>query len=444
MARTRYIISDLHLGAGDYADDFDQDAAFQDFLETISAQRSSELIINGDFIDFVAVTLERSSVKPFSRLGCTEQESLLKLERVLEAHGESLQALRRFMERGHRLVLVPGNHDVDLFWPRVRDRLLEIWGNPDSDHFHFESTGVYREGGLYVEHGNQYYADSAFEDFTHPFLRDPKTGELRLERSWSNCFLEYFANGMMSERNPFINNVRPIPNMVFLGIQDESWWFKVAYGYKLLRFMTKVGFPPFKESRELQRRKREGLLDVWGYSRKRVVDFISGRARVELQGVEDAEALSEEFPPEEEEAQAREGLLLDSLSTREDALSVAARDHLLSDQGIDVVVFGHDHRYYSNELQPSLGGKKGKYYINTGTWIPMLFLTRTRRQLRWRDLADESLYQLLLTYAVVKRGLHGYHATLRRLPPRREGAEAAVRHPGRGIRIFRPGNREAL
>ena len=416
MAKTRYIVSDLHLGAGDYLDDFNQDESFITFMDMVAKRRGTELIINGDFIDFVAVTLDKDSSRPFSRLGSTESESLGKLERVLEAHVDLFISLRAFMEKGHRVVLVPGNHDVDLFWPRVRDRLLEELGGPDSNHFHFESSGIYRTGSLYVEHGNQYYADSVFENFTHPFLRDPKTGELRLERSWGSCFMEYFSNGMMSERNPFINNVRPIPNMVFIGLQDESWWFKAAYGYKLLHFMSRVGFPPFKESRELLRRKREGRLDSWGYSRKRFMDLVSGRGRVEVQGVEDAESLLSDFPEEDEvERVGQQDLLLDSLATREDALSVAARDILLSDDGIDAVAFGHDHRYYSNELQPVLGGRKGKHYVNTGTWIPMLFLTRTKRQLRWRDLEDESLYQQLLTYAVVRKGLSGTTSSLRRI-----------------------------
>lgn len=416
MAKTRYIVSDLHLGAGDYLDDFNQDGNFVAFLDTVGGRRGAELVLNGDFIDFVAVKLDKTSARPFSRLGSTEDESLSKLERVLEAHADLFTAIRVFMEKGHRVVLVPGNHDVDLFWPRVRDRLVDVLGGPDGDHFHFEASGVYRAGPLHVEHGNQYYADSVFENFTHPFLRDPKSGELRLERSWGNCFLEYFSNGMMSERNPFINNVRPIPNMVFLGIQDESWWFKVAYGFKLIRFMSRVGFPPFKESRELLRRKREGRLDTWGYTRKRFAGIFSGRSRVEIQGVEDVEGLPLRFPEEEEvEEAATEGLLLDSLATREDALSVAAREILLCGEDIDVVVFGHDHRYYSNELQPVLGGNKGKYYVNTGTWIPMLFLTRTKRKLRWRDLEDESLYQQLLTYAVVRKGLGGISASLRRI-----------------------------
>ena len=124
-ARLRYIVSDLHLGAGDYLDDFDQDESFRLFLENIGGRRGSELILNGDFIDFVAVTLEKPTGRAFSRLGSTEAESLAKLERVMEAHAALIASLREFIERGHRVVLVPGNHDIDLFWPRVRDRLLE-------------------------------------------------------------------------------------------------------------------------------------------------------------------------------------------------------------------------------------------------------------------------------------------------------------------------------
>lgn len=417
MAKTRYLVSDLHLGAGDHLDDFNQDESFAAFLESIAKRRGSELVINGDFIDFAAVILDKESSKAFSRFGSKEGESERKLERVLEAHESLFGALRRFMARGNRVVLVPGNHDVDLFWPKVRDRLLDVLDSPDSEHFHFESSGIYKEGALYVEHGNQYYADSAFEDFTHPFLRDPKTGELRLERSWATCFLEYFSNGMMSRRNPFINNVRPIPTMVFMGIQEESWWFKTLYAIKLIHFMARVGFPPFKQSDELSRRKSEGRLDTWGYSKKRFMGLMSGRGEVEVQGVEETELLKTDMPHEDEaEASDQAGLQLDSLATREDALSIRARELLLGDEGINVVVFGHDHRYYSNELQPVLRGHKGKYYINTGTWIPMLFLTRTKRKLRWRDLEDQGLYQQLLTYAVVRKGISGTVASLRRIP----------------------------
>ncbi|MFW6113908.1 MAG: metallophosphoesterase, partial [Actinomycetota bacterium] len=323
MARTRYIISDLHLGAGDYLDDFNQDASFEFFLESIARRRSSELIINGDFIDFVAVTLEEDTNRPFSRLGCTEDESLRKLERVLEAHPRVIASMREFIDRGHRVVLIPGNHDIDLFWPKVRDRLLEELGEPGSDNFHFESSGVYRKGGLHVEHGNQYFADSVFENFTNPFLRDPKTGELRLERCWGTAFMEYFANGHLAESNPFINNVRPIPNMVFMGVQDESWWFKLIYGYKIIRFLSRVGLPPFKQSRALLRKKREGRLDTEEYSRRKVVDLISGRARLNAPKVEEAERIEAGLPGEDDKMErGQDGLLLDSLATREDTLSV--------------------------------------------------------------------------------------------------------------------------
>jgi hypothetical protein len=144
------------------------------------------------------------------------------------------------------------------------------------------------------------------------------------------------------------------------------------------------------------------------------VGLLSGRAEVEVQGVEETERLRSDLPDEEEdEPPEQSGLQLDSLATREDPLSIRARELLLGDEGINVVVFGHDHRYYSNELQPVLSGHKGKYYINTGTWIPMLFLNRTKRKLQWKDLEDQSLYQELLTYAVAKKD----SASLRRVSP---------------------------
>lgn len=189
----------------------------------------------------------------------------------------------------------------------------------------------------------------------------------------------------------------------------------MIYGYKIIRFLSRVGLPPFKQSRDLLRKKREGRLDSEEYSRRNVMGLISGRARVNAPEVEEAERIEAGLPGEDDtEESGQEGLLLDSLATREDTLSVAARDLLLSDDDIDVVVFGHDHRYYSNELRPVVQGKRGKYYVNTGTWIPMLFLTRTRRKLRWKDLLDQSLYQQLLTYVVVKKGLSGTAASLKR------------------------------
>ncbi len=439
----RYIISDLHLGDGSNLDDFKQDLQFQRFVQEISKKRKTELIINGDFIDFLAISLPDESPRPFSRLGNTEEESLRKLELVLEAHPLVFNSLRDFIQEGNRLVIVPGNHDIDLFWPKLWERMAEAMGNPDGERLYFERSGIYRAEDLYVEHGNQYFNDSLFGNFTHPFIRDPKTGELRLERSWGSCFMSYFANSMRKSK-PFIDNVKPVSSLVFLGMQEETWWFRIKHAYKLSHFILRMGFPPLREVRSSLGEKAE-YREPTGHSRKRVLRGfkslstlyrrnhsgeeellldLADREERELEGKE-AEAPDEEGSSLEEHVNFVEGafgeageegeelLVLDPLSTREDILSVRARKLLLEDDGPDVVVFGHDHRYFSNQYAPIVGGKKGKYYINTGTWIPMLFLTRTQKNLSWKDLEDKRLYHLHLTYAEVRSGLGRHTAELK-------------------------------
>jgi UDP-2,3-diacylglucosamine pyrophosphatase LpxH len=416
MSSTKYILSDLHLGAGDALDDFRSDREFSLLLEKASRNRGAELILNGDTFDFVAVRLEKPTYKPLSRMGCTEEESLVKLERILEAHPLFFQSLREFIERGHRVILVPGNHDVDLFWPAVRERLLEVLGFPGPEGFHFESSGTYVSHGLYVEHGHQYYADNAFEDFRHPFIRDKKTGLLHLERCWGNCFVEYFVNHLFGERHSFVNNVRPIPNMILLGLQEEGWWFKLRCFLRLSLFLARVGLPPFKESKTLLERIREGRVDVGEYHRVKPSQLLrpwsKGKPKLSpasepVEAVEEGEGEGEDSSPNE--------FCIDFLATRTDTLSAEARRILSEDQEVKVVVFGHDHRYFTNELSPVVGKERGKYYINTGTWIPMLFLTQDHRELGWKDLHNPRLYRRYLTYAVVKRGVRGLTASLKRL-----------------------------
>jgi len=115
MSVTRYIISDLHMGAGGLPDGFHQDENFSLFVDSLLEKKKCELVINGDFMDFVQTPLPGQSPKRFSRLGNTEEESRAKLRQVAGGHPMVFEALRRLLDHNHRLVIVPGNHDVDLF-----------------------------------------------------------------------------------------------------------------------------------------------------------------------------------------------------------------------------------------------------------------------------------------------------------------------------------------
>lgn len=160
------------------------------------------LVINGDMIDLVGVTLMPSEVRLAEEvhpddhtygLGARAQAAMLKLERVLEYHEEVFAALGRFVASGHSLVLVIGNHDIELHFPEVQRRLVDhivslaaLEGDREGvkarislcDWFFFE------EGLAWIEHGHQYDPYCSFEDVLAPATDereiDPNVGTLLL------------------------------------------------------------------------------------------------------------------------------------------------------------------------------------------------------------------------------------------------------------------------
>lgn len=171
-ARQVYVISDLHLGGeypapGDdggrgfrictHADDL---ATFVQALTRKPRRPPVELVLNGDIIDFLAErdrargTAISSSWSPF----ITEpEEAVAKLEEIAARDLAVFEALRSFLSRGHRLVLVLGNHDVELCLPPVRRALRRILDVEDGRGFEFVYDGeAYVVGEALIEHGNRY------------------------------------------------------------------------------------------------------------------------------------------------------------------------------------------------------------------------------------------------------------------------------------------------
>ncbi|MCA9065186.1 MAG: metallophosphoesterase [Planctomycetaceae bacterium] len=127
-----YVISDLHIGG---TTGFQMFAAGAQFAELIShilgrmdeiKQTASDsfevlLVINGDFVDFLA----EAPKKYF-----TTQEADGILESILTQRPEFQEVtkgLQRFVARpGARLVVVLGNHDLELTLPECREKFLQL------------------------------------------------------------------------------------------------------------------------------------------------------------------------------------------------------------------------------------------------------------------------------------------------------------------------------
>jgi UDP-2,3-diacylglucosamine pyrophosphatase LpxH len=173
-----YVISDLHLG-GEYGTGTrpgdrgfrlcSQVRALTAFVNALSERpgdtRRTELIINGDFVDFLAErhTVE-GSASPWMPFIANPTKAAQTLETIVDRDRPFFDALTGFLDRGHRLVVLLGNHDLELSLPCVRRTLVETLRagsvgkrRADSGHdFEFIYDGeAYVVGDALIEHGDR-------------------------------------------------------------------------------------------------------------------------------------------------------------------------------------------------------------------------------------------------------------------------------------------------
>jgi UDP-2,3-diacylglucosamine pyrophosphatase LpxH len=177
MSETVVIISDLHLGKGDDFDIFAGPGKTESLVSFIQAVATwpgmVELVINGDFVDFL-------QLEPWD-LRVDRQEALQKMSRIASAYKDTIfRALGRFLDSPeHRITVLLGNHDVELafpeVWKRAADAILDA-ANGDAaarlSSLALDKTRVtyVRPVGdvlVHIEHGN---ADDPYNGMNYTTL----------------------------------------------------------------------------------------------------------------------------------------------------------------------------------------------------------------------------------------------------------------------------------
>jgi UDP-2,3-diacylglucosamine pyrophosphatase LpxH len=237
-----YILSDLHLGAGRSQESrrysrleaFFYDSEFAGFIDRVlvdsmAHRRRARLILNGDVFDFLSLTKVPSdeeaeaygwTIRDDERkfgLDPTDSKSAWKMERILRGHPTFFAALLRFIQAGHPVTLIRGNHDPELFWPEVRDRLFselavqakaigleELTESALRDKITIEQWFYLEPGRIYVEHGNQYEPTNSFRFNLHPVLpnENPEETTESLDYPTGSLFVRYMFN-KMKQIDPF-------------------------------------------------------------------------------------------------------------------------------------------------------------------------------------------------------------------------------------------------
>jgi UDP-2,3-diacylglucosamine pyrophosphatase LpxH len=130
--------------------------AFIDALvQSTSDAGCVELVLNGDTVDFLAET--STATGGWTPFTSDLDEAVEKFETIAKRDREIFEALRRYLDRGGRLVVLLGNHDIELGLPPVRAALRRRLGVTAQHDFEFIYDGeAYVVGDALIEHGNRY------------------------------------------------------------------------------------------------------------------------------------------------------------------------------------------------------------------------------------------------------------------------------------------------
>ena len=249
VTRQTIFLSDLHLGEGTESETGDwlalEDARWGDdfklFLETIKnkGNTATDLVLNGDIFELWQSTTPGCSLSN-SALGCSEEEVIAHLRRIVEAHPVEIEAIRSFAETERAQVfIVPGDHDAALLLPNVAKAALSLIGAPD-DKIQIMSSGTWqsKDGLLYSEHGHQINnGTSSFDHWPTPFTKH--NGTTYLLRNWEERFIQRIYNDY-EKHYPIIDNVSQLGlGIKYLLATDPSIAIEVSAGQLLDIFYLK-------------------------------------------------------------------------------------------------------------------------------------------------------------------------------------------------------------
>lgn len=320
------ILSDLHLGAGEYvqgrANNLESFYYDQQLVELFNYYSSSkfenntiELIINGDFLDFLAVPfVNYFDDEYWSQVACVE-----KLKIILNAHSSVFKALDKFLKNQNTsFVYILGNHDAEMIFDECK-RIFVSFISEDNNiknKIKFMVDEDYSPlEGIIIKHGHDYenpHSYSIKENLIGPF-----DGQKYFIPPWGSYYVTRVVNKYKVERR-FIDAVRPVKKFLLQGILFDTL-FTIRFLLANIYFFFRIVFLDY--------------FKIYGvYSWKSLLTALIE----ELELFKDPEGLTKEF--------------------------------FDNNPKINTLIVGHTHN-------PSI--KKypdGNTFINTGTWTQMYYL----------------------------------------------------------------------
>jgi UDP-2,3-diacylglucosamine pyrophosphatase LpxH len=416
------VVSDLHLASGKEADgkysgteNFFSDSSFERFLAYYENHRSPKgafLIVNGDFFDFLRVinvpqqesefkewkdvlqtigiskTIEELKASVSKKeiiygLKTDDFKSLWRIHTVIKGHPKFFSACAHWLSVGNSLVIIKGNHDLELYWPCIRNYIRLVIGELLSENNSKDILEILKEiifprllfvdkaleidQACYLEHGHR------FDKYSHVVGHALIKNKRELNIPFGSFFNRYLIN-KIELTYPFFDNVRPKENLLPF-LFKEHFFLGLKLLFQHIPFMLHI--IPKRYYRYMFRRFLVYTLPIL-----LMVCIVSLSMYFELQdwlksstvaSFLSSKLLSLVMNPVK-------AILLIVLSyfitkitayfqlVEPDSITKYAEKLLNNKNGYKLVVFGHTHF-------PDLYKQNDQWFYNSGTWISVIELS---------------------------------------------------------------------
>lgn len=220
--KIKLVISDLHLGRGrilphgglNSLEEFYYGEKLVEFIHYYSTgtfrDYEVELIINGDFLNFLQVDYRGHFLTVI-----TEAVAVEVLKSCVEGHQNVFKALADFASKpNHSITYVVGNHDQAMLWPACRSYLNSVVGAP----IRFKNI-VYYFDGVHIEHGHMHEAANRMDPKKFFLKKDLPEPILNLPFG-SHFFIELVLK--IKQKYPHVDKIRPFSKMVRWAFVNET------------------------------------------------------------------------------------------------------------------------------------------------------------------------------------------------------------------------------
>lgn len=203
------------------------------------AEGHVEVILNGDIFDFDAVTTlpdelpgPTSWLSRVRGLASEEWMSLYKIDVIFDHHPTWFGALKNLLERGHSAIFVIGNHDVELHWPSVQERIQERMALTEEERtrIRFCTSFYISNGDTFVTHGHLFDPYCTEKTPIDPLIL--MHGRPRVRIPFGDMANRYMLNGM-GYFNPHANE-----NFIMSGREYIAFFFKFMFRAQPLLLWT--------------------------------------------------------------------------------------------------------------------------------------------------------------------------------------------------------------